>query len=421
MVETAHGAVRGRRTGKVTVFHGIPYAAAPVGKLRFAPPAAPRSWTGTRDCRQPGPGAPQTTSRLANTVGPMRFPQSEDCLTLNVWTPGTRGSRPVLVWLHGGGFTSGSASQEWYDGTQLASRGDIVVVTVNYRLGALGYLYLAELAEDLGAGNFGLLDQLAALRWVRDHIATFGGDPHQVTLAGQSAGALSTMALMSTSDNRDLFQRAILQSTPAGVPPATPTAATEVAEKFLRALETPAHGLRTLPVARLLTAQDEVARAHARPLRVDPPCQLVATPDLVPADLLATSGAVPSLISVTRDEASAFASHEDARLMTDKIFHRDLPTLARNAYVCQLDWHPEGSPLGACHCMELPFMFDTLPAWQAAPMLTGGDPGQESALVEAIQPAWIAFIRTGNPNHPGIPHWSNYSTQEQILHLGRLT
>jgi para-nitrobenzyl esterase len=471
VVPTGFGGVRGRRRDRAVVFYGVPYAAAPVGPLRFAPPAPPSPWAEVRDCVQPGPGAPQPPSRLERVVGPMRFPQSEDCLSVNVWTPGVRGRRPVLVWLHGGGYSNGSASQDWYAGAHLATRGDIVVVTVNYRLGALGFLSLAGLTNnhggDLGAGNFGLLDQIAASRWVRDHIAEFGGDPNQVTLAGQSAGALSTLAMMSTMDSAGLFQRVILQSTPSGVAPATLARATEVAERYLRALDlrpAQAHHLRALPVERLLAAQSEVARQLARPLRLEPPFHLVASPDLVPDDVVTAArkaGAVPRLISVTRDEAAAFLvpdehlarlSHDEAAglvekalgeparehyraarhaalratpariltdLMSEQVFHRRIPDLAAGAdsYVCQVDWHPDGNPLGACHCIELPFVFDTLPAWHAAPMLAGSSPRHGTSLAGALQPAWIAFTRTGDPNHDGLPHWPRYQVDNSVLHV----
>lgn len=417
-VETATGAVLGRPDGQCLVFHGIPFAAAPVGRLRFAAPAAPEPWRGVRDCRRPGPGAPQPASRLAHVVGPMLFPQAEDCLTLNVWTPGTRGRRPVLFWVHGGGFSSGSGGQDWYSGAHLATTGDIVVVTVNYRLGALGFLYGAELGHDLGAGNLGLLDQIAALRWVGEHIADFGGDPDQVTFAGQSAGALSALALLPSG----LFQRVILQSTPA-VAPATPSAAAEVTERFLRALDLrpdQADRLRDLSVEQLINAQKVIAgegdtrngderngvvprdgewRGGGAATRLAPPFQLVASAGLVAGDLVKAAGAVPRLISVTRDEAMAFHAPP---AVTEEVFHRHVPDLAAGSgsYVCRFDWHPDGNPLGACHSIELPFVFGTLPAWRGAPMLDGADPRRAAALSTVAQRAWIAFVRTGNPGWP---------------------
>lgn len=175
IVETTTGRVR----GKDGTFRGIPYATA----KRFEAPQPPMPWTGVRDALEAGPAAPQPASRLEHALGPMPLPQSEDCLTLNVFTPSTSGSRPVLVWIHGGGFSSGSGGQVWYTGARLAREADAVVVTLNYRLGALGFLALDGVPP-----NLGIADQLAALEWVRDNIAAFGGNPAEVTLGGQSAG-----------------------------------------------------------------------------------------------------------------------------------------------------------------------------------------------------------------------------------------
>ncbi|MFE9320069.1 carboxylesterase family protein [Nocardia sp. NPDC052278] len=210
IVETAAGKVRGSADGAVTAFRGIPFATAE----RFAAPRAPVPWPGIRDSVEIGPAAPQLASRLERVMGRFTVAQAEDCLSLNVWAPGGSG-HPVLVFLHGGGFTSGSGGLAWYDGAELAEHGDIVVVTINYRLGVLGYLCLPGVSE----GNLGLLDQMAALEWVRDNIAAFGGDPAQVTVAGQSGGALSILAM--PAGTAGLFRRAILQSTPAGMPPAS--------------------------------------------------------------------------------------------------------------------------------------------------------------------------------------------------------
>jgi carboxylesterase type B len=188
---------------------------------------------------------------------------------LNVWTPGGTGL-PVLAWLHGGGFSSGSGAEAWYDGALLAERGQMVVVTVNYRLGALGYLYLSP---EFGPANLGLLDQIAALGWVRDNIAASGGDPARVTLAGQSAGALSALPLLGHPAAPGLFQQIILQSTPAGVPPYGPREAAEIGRRLLDVLglrPDEAERLRTVPVPRLLAAQQETRSAHGRAAHSDP-------------------------------------------------------------------------------------------------------------------------------------------------------
>lgn len=446
IVTTAAGAVAGHAADGVTAFQGIPYAAPPVGRLRFAPPEPSVPWTGTRDATTPGPAAPQPVSRLEHVMGPMRLPQSEDCLSVNVWTPDTRGRRPVLVWLHGGGFSSGSGGAAWYSGAALAAAGDLVVVTPNYRLGALGFLCLEELADDLGRGNFGLLDTVAALEWVRENIAGFGGDPGRVTLAGQSAGALSTLALLSSPRAAGLFGQVALQSTPAAARPARPGEAAETAERYLRALNlspAQAHRLREEPLDRLLGAQTSVARDLARPLALTPPFQLVADPGLVAADLVGAAENVPDaprLVGTTRDEVMAWPVRDDvddvaaleiaagfgdgpardayvqarqaspavspartlAGVAGDHYFHRALPRLGSGHYVYRFDWHPDGSELGACHCIDLPFVLGSPSAWCDAPMLGGALPPELSVAMRA---AWGAFVRDGAP---GVPGWRRY-------------
>jgi para-nitrobenzyl esterase len=331
------------------------------------------------------------------------MPQDEDCLSLTVWAPEGASGLPVLVFLHGGGFSSGSGGLAWYDGARLAERGRMVVVTVNYRLGALGFAYLAELADDAGAGNFGLLDQLAALRWVRDHIAGFGGDPDQVTAAGQSAGACSIVALLSGGSVRGLFRRAILQSLPGGVLPQRPAEATRISLLLLESLGlTDAARLRDVPVPDVLAAQQDVARRAN--LGVAPPFQLVADGDLVAGDPLRTVGergadGVRIMLTFTRHEGRAFDPHSDA--LTEQYFvgpGRELAeALARQGNPpewYEFAWSPPGSPFGACHCIELPFVFGTLDAWRHAPMLAGADPDELAGLVDDVQSRWISFVRS---------------------------
>ncbi len=214
-IETAAGRVAGTEEDGLRVFRGIPYARPPVGALRLRPPQAPEPWAGVRDASRPGPAAPQNAGLVSSMLGASSGEQSEDCLTLNVWAPppGDR-PRPVLVWIHGGGFTTGSGAVGVYDGARLARRGEVVVVTVNYRLGALGYLALPALEREEGGafGNFGVLDQIAALTWVREHAAVFGGDPERITIFGESAGAMSIGALLGAPAAKGLFAGAILQS-----------------------------------------------------------------------------------------------------------------------------------------------------------------------------------------------------------------
>jgi para-nitrobenzyl esterase len=215
LVETRRGTVRGVIEGGLAVFRGLPFARPPVGPLRFRPPEPPEPWSEVRDATRFGPSASQNGALVGPLMSLGITRTGEDCLYLNVWTPDAdRGRRPVLVWIHGGAFILGSGSQTLYDGATLARRGDVVLVTINYRLGALGFLRLRErFGEQLPAtGNEGLLDQVAALEWVRDEIAAFGGDPHNVTIFGESAGAMSCATLLGVPRARGLFHRAILQS-----------------------------------------------------------------------------------------------------------------------------------------------------------------------------------------------------------------
>lgn len=215
IIATANGRLAGSavRHG-VLAFKGIPYAAPPVGELRWRPPAPAQPWSGVRDATEFGHWAPQNKGALDDVMGAETGEQSEDCLTLNVWTPGLTGKRPVMVWIHGGGFTIGSGAQGIYEGATLAAHGDVVVVTLNYRLGILGFAPLATATQGRipATGNEGLLDQVQALTWVRDNIEHFGGDPGRVTIFGESAGGMSVGSLLAMPAARGLFHRAIPQS-----------------------------------------------------------------------------------------------------------------------------------------------------------------------------------------------------------------
>ncbi|MFE3445932.1 carboxylesterase/lipase family protein [Nocardia sp. NPDC059180] len=401
IVDTHSGKVRGTEVGAVTAFRGIPYARA----ARFEDPEAVIPWVGVLDAECNGPAAPQTRSRLSAVMGEFDISQSEDCLSVNVWAPSGSGL-PVLVFLHGGGFISGAGDLPWYDGAELAARGNIVVVTANYRLGALGFLRL----DGVSPGNLGLLDQLAALRWVRDNIAGFGGDPSGVTVAGQSAGALSILAALSSHRADGLFRRAILQSAPAGMDPQTPAAAERVGAALLDELGIEpgaASSLIDVPVSDLLAAQTAVMRRTTGPMNPVPPFHLVADGDLVPSDPVGVVGMtcreVDLTVGTTRDEAAAFAPGEPdvIRAVTERMFAAPARRLAlllgtgeRAPWLYRFDWSPTDSPFGACHCIELPFVFGNPAAWRDAPMLGGQYPDR---LAARVMRAWIGFIRGGAP------------------------
>src|SRR5579863_10236654 len=213
---TCYGRLEGDEQDGLIVFKGVPFAAAPVGVRRWLPPERQAPWTGVRDARRFGAVAPQNpVTNQALAAMKIEQAHSEDCLNLNLWTPGLDGARrPVMVWIHGGGFTIGAGSQEIYNGAVLAKRGDSVIVTINYRLGPLGFLRLNDVTQGRipSSGNEGLLDQIAALQWVRDNIAEFGGDPDNVTIFGESAGGMSVGAILAMPSARGLFHKAIPQS-----------------------------------------------------------------------------------------------------------------------------------------------------------------------------------------------------------------
>jgi para-nitrobenzyl esterase len=310
----------------VCVFRGIPYARPPIGPLRWAPPQPEVRSSGVRDATRFGPSAPQRPSVVMRMLGMDGVTQDEDCLTLNVWTParflaggGADGARrPILVWLHGGAFAAGAGSMPVYDGTRLARRGDVVVVTIQYRLGALGYLVVPELLErgEVGA-NFGLLDQIAALAWVREHAERLGGDPENVTVFGESAGAMSIGALLGAPAARGLFQRAILQS--GATENVTPLdGALRITELFRAALGEDARdldALRKLPVEAVLDAQQHAADhswRHVEGLAFQPVCEGPLAGAIVPRPPLAAVAAgdvadVALLVGTNLEEWSLFA------------------------------------------------------------------------------------------------------------------
>ena len=476
-VEVSTGRLEGVREDAVLVFRGIPFARPPVGPFRFAPPQAVDPWPGVRDATRFGPAAVQTEDLIGPSVGFDQPASAEDSLTLNVWTPGTDGTRrPVLVWIHGGAFTIGSGSQRAFDSTTLARRGDAVIVTINYRLGALGFLRLSatSLGRELAmTGNEGLLDQIAALEWVRREIARFGGDPDNVTIFGESAGSISCSLLLTMPRARGLFHRAILQSGPPTLV-GIPALSNRVAQAFLDKLGDSGAQLRELSVDTIRRAQAKVILELGLETRGMPfrPC---ADGDLVPADPLSAiadgcARDVPVLVGTTRDEMKLFTLLDPASLTLDaptllRRCERNLPghaqalidgyRAARSArgepvtpselwfaietdrlfriasmrlaelqrarqpqtYAYSFTWESpfRDGILGAAHALDIPFVFGT----QDRPELvafTGGGPAAQ-ALAERMQDAWLAFARTGDPAHPGLPTWPAYDGDRRATML----
>ncbi|HEX4113611.1 MAG TPA: carboxylesterase family protein, partial [Stellaceae bacterium] len=328
IAETLTGKIQGAFDDGILSFKGIPYAAPPLGAARFQPPAKPAAWAGVRDATQFGARAMQNDNafNLAPEVravfaDPPAEPASEDCLYLNVWTPAVDdgGDRPVMVWLHGGAFISGNGSQPRVDGTRLAAKGNVVVVTLNHRLGAFGYLYLGDLggAGYAASGNAGMLDIVAALEWVRDNIEKFGGDPDNVTLFGESGGGAKSCALMAMPAARGLFHKAIVQSGPS-VETMDAAAATATARQVMQELGAASvPELVAAPADKLLAAQNAVlARigaltfANRRKQGFNPVIDgtiLPGGPFAPTAPAIAAD--IPLMIGTNKDEMNLFFSH----------------------------------------------------------------------------------------------------------------
>jgi para-nitrobenzyl esterase len=311
VIETRRGRVRGTVEGDVRVFRGIPFAKPPVGPQRFGAPEAPEPWPGVRDATRFGPASHQASRPLAPILGILVDEESEDCLTLNVWTPapGDGARRPVMVWIHGGAWVIGSGSERTYDASHLVRRGDVVVVTINYRLGPFGFLRTRELGGGLDTtGNEAMLDQVAALEWVRDEIAAFGGDPGNVTVLGESAGSVNIACLLTMPRARGLFHRAVLQSGSLNLtrPPSMALAAARQVLAELGIAPEHAHRLRDVPAKDLMAAANAVAGRS-----VIPPFSPVADGELIPARPFATIGegaarGVPLLVGTNLEEMKLY-------------------------------------------------------------------------------------------------------------------
>ena len=460
VVHAPAGAAEGQVQGDLEVFKGLPYAQPPVGPARWTPPKPLAMWAGVRKADKFGPACVQPLSPLSTIYTDDPGPQSEDCLSLNIWTPKHASKAPVFVWIYGGALTTGASGLSIYDGSRMAARG-VVVVSINYRLGVLGYLahpaLSAESAQGI-SGNYGLLDQIEALRWIKRNIAAFGGDPGNVTIAGESAGGLSVMYLLASPPARGLFHKAIAESaymvsTPelkhdafghksaeaSGVELATKLHATDIAQ--LRAMDaktiTNSAALagfapfgavdgKVLP-DQLVTVFDRGEQAHVpllagfnsgeiRSLRVlvlPPPASAAAYEGVIRDRYQDLAGSFLAQYPSTNLQESVLATTRDALYgWTAERLAIKQTAAGAPAYLYLFDHgYPaiDNADLHGFHASELPYVFGSLdelaPAWPKPPKTP-----QERALSDAMVGYWTSFARTGEPKAAGAPDWRPYGS-----------
>ena len=467
VVKAPVGAVQGQDQGELVVFKGVPYAQAPAGSARWKPPRPVSDWTGVRTARAFGPSCFQppvaADSIYADDAGPM----SEDCLSLNIWAPKRAQRAPVFVWIHGGALNIGTSRLAMYDGTRLAQRG-VVVVSINYRLGILGWLAHPELSaesQDAVSGNYGLLDQIEALRWVRRNIEAFGGDPSNVTIAGESAGGLSVMYLMAAPGARGLFHKAIAESaymisTPelkrqAHGHPSAESAGVDIMKKLgaadlaeLRAMDpgklTNAAAVggfapfgsvdgRVLPT-QLVEAFDRGEQAHV-PILIGSNSGEIRSLRYLAPPIPKRAGEYESAIRARYDdlsdqflklypgtdiEESVLATTRDALYSwTAQRMAFKQTSVGQPAYLYFFDHgYPamDQAHLHGFHASELPYVFgtaDRLSAnWPKPPKSAG-----EAALSDAIIGYWTSFARTGAPQAEGAPDWPAFGSTGNYMHF----
>jgi para-nitrobenzyl esterase len=472
VVATKSGKVVGLAASGVCTFKGIHYGANPEGAMRFMPPVPPMPWSETAEALNYGDLAPQNLSgasgsdirvAMGDIFGPGKV--SENCLVLNVWTPNlTRGTRPVMVWLHGGGYTGGSDGAPTYDGTNLARKRNVVVVGINHRLNVFGYLYLGKIggAKYADSGNAGMLDCVLALEWVRDNIAHFGGDPNNVTIFGESGGGGKVSVLMAMPPAKGLFHKAIVESG-STLRVSTPDEADAAARKYLAQLKIATDrvdDLQKVPMEDMLAAMRAMTGPNS--IRLGPVVDGRSLPRQ-PFDPVAPaqSANIPMLIGTNGTETTALLGIADASLFslneadmraklrsylhvsddaqidslvavykkrrpdatpsdiyfavtTDRMMRMNAVTQAERkaaeqaapAYMYIFDWRSPvlGGKLRSPHGIELAFVFDN------TDKTTGmnGTGSDLAPLAEKVSAAWAAFARTGNPNAPGLPHWPAY-------------
>jgi para-nitrobenzyl esterase len=472
--ETAFGRVRGVDVDGVKTFKGIPYGASTAGSNRFMQPADPAPWSGVRDALEYGASAPQRDPAATLAADPGLSvasaglpPEAEDCLVLNVWTPGLDASkRPVMLWCHGGGFATGSGSSPITDGTNLARRGDVVVVSINHRLNVLGFTYLGELVgrELAQSGDAGMLDIVHALQWVRANIARFGGDPGRVTVFGQSGGGRKVATLLAMPAAKGLFHRAVIESG-ATIKLVERDQAGRVASELAAKLELGKPSLRDLqavPLDRLMRAYFATVRSMnvdqmtmgfaptvdgvavprhpfhptASDVAADVPLMIGSTRTELTLqsdaaafslDEVALRGRVQQLVGGAADaivalyrKANPTARQSDLYFLIASDYRYGAPAMKiaeRRAalgkgpvYLYYFRWETplEGGRLKSPHTIEIPFVFDNVQASR----LTAGATGAQ-ALADRVSDAWLAFARSGDPNTSKLPHWPAFDASRR--------
>ena len=474
IIETKTGKIQGYNENGVEVYKGIPFAEPPIGDLRFQPPVAKEPWDDVLDATKYGPCSFQGTTPLEEWFGKLE-PESEDCLTLNIWTPAADDEkRPVMFWIHGGAFIMGGGTHEFYDGLNLAKRGNVVVVTFNYRLGALGFLYIPDKTI-----NAGILDQALALNWVYDNIEKFGGDPENITIFGESAGGYSVLTLPVMPQVKGLIRRVIAQSAPA----IDPELSDKNTKGFMRKLKIKKGDMESLlkvtPEVIIKTQNEFMGSDPNNLLAFRPLIDGVTIPkhplkafqdgDLKNIDfmigtnldeaklftyrdpgfneMVKTGGenAVLGLMAMTgvdpNKSKEILEAYKTARkgkfsiepmdlldaVVTDTMFRvptiRFLEAQSKNQsntfnYLFNFQCPMFDGGMGCPHAIDIPFVFNTLNATGIPEFVGKGS--DISNLSEKVMDAWIAFAYTGNPNHENLPEWSPYNIDKRTtMFLGK--